>query len=222
MTRRQEAEAGSSGQGNAVLRDRFDNVSRSGRVGAHRIVAKPRRFWLYFFSALIGIALVTGAGIIAVQITGANVSGLWTTEEDRPAVPATPSVDPVIDPAAEVVVLNGTSMPGFGAIVDSLISQNQWGTILFSTDAAANDVEISAVFYASPDDEAAALGLARELGGVSIYQNEEYSQEYGARLVVLLGSDYAGPGSDQLVLADPAAPAEGGAGDEVAEEEAAE
>lgn len=184
-----------------MFRDRFDSVERTGRVGAHRIVAKPRRFWIYLLSALVGIAFLTGAGIVAVQVTGANVSTLWAEEEPPP--PPEPTVTPVIDPAAEVVVLNGTRMPGFGAIVDNIISENEWGTILFSTDAAANDVEISAVFYSALADEAAALGLANELGGVSIYQSDDYSQQYGARLVVLLGADYAGPGSDQLVIVEP-------------------
>ena len=46
--------------------------------------------------------------------------------------------------------------------------------------------------------------LAKELGGVSTFQGSDYD-EYGARLIVLLGADYAGPGSDQLVVPEPAA-----------------
>lgn len=200
MARKQEAEVERLSPKKAVLRDRFDGVTRSGRVGAHRIVGRPRRFWAYLLCAVLGTALLTGAGIFAVQFSGTNVTNWWA-EEDQPPPP--PAIKPEINPEAEVVVLNGTSMPGFGAVVDGIITENQWGTILFSTEAAASDVEISAVFYASVADEAAALGLANELGGVSIYQSYEYSQEYGARLVVLIGSDYAGPGSDLLVLADP-------------------
>lgn len=172
---------------------------------------------MYAVSALAGVALLTGVGIVVVQSLGDGNMTDWLTEVEEEPVPVEPQVAPALDPAAPVVVLNGTSMPGFGAVVDGIITQNQWGQILFSGDAAASDVEISAVFYSAPEDEAAALGLAKELGGVSIYQNDEYAQEYGARLVVLLGADYAGPGSEQFVPAEPEA-----AEEEVAEEEPAE
>ena len=90
------------------------------------------------------------------------------------------------------------------ACPNGAITQNGWGQILFSAPAASSDVKISAVFYSTPEDEAAALGLAKELGGVSTFQSSDYD-EYGARLIVLLGVDYAGPGSDQLVVPEPAA-----------------
>ena len=85
-----------------------------------------------------------------------------------------------------------------------MITQNGWGQILFSAPAASSDVQISAVFFSKPEDEPAALALAKELGGVSTFQSSDYD-EYGAKLIVLLGSDYAGPGSDQLVLPEAAA-----------------
>ena len=110
--------------------DRFDDVARSGRVGAHRVIGKPRRFWIYLVSALVATALLTGAGVIALQVTGANLQNMGGS--DTPTEPA------------------------------------------------------------------------KELGGVSTFQSSDYD-EYGARLIVLLGADYAGPGSDQLVVPEPAA-----------------
>ncbi|NLA66102.1 MAG: hypothetical protein GX862_09335 [Leucobacter sp.] len=219
MARNQETESAETQPDTRTVSavDRFDSVVRSGRVGAHRIVGRPRRFLAYLLSALIGVALLTGVGILVVQTTGADVSS-WLDEEEEIEAPAPePTVEAVLDPTAEVVVLNGTAMPGFAAIVDSIITQNQLGQILFSGDAAATDVEISAVFYGSVADEAAALGLAKELGGVSTYQSYEYLQEYGARLVVLIGADYGGPGSDQLVIPEPSGEAEADAGDEAGE-----
>lgn len=176
-------------------KDRFDDLPKSGRVGAHRIVGSPRRFWIYLVSAVVGVALLTAAGIIAIQVSGAS-SNSGTEQTDTQS--AEPKVKPELDPEAPVVVLNGTSMPGFGAIVDGIITDNGWGKILFSGEAAANDVAISAVFYSSVADESAALALANELGGVSIFQSYDYTQ-YGAKLVVLLGADYGGPGSEQFV-----------------------
>ncbi len=176
--------------------DRFDLVQASGRVGAHRIVGEPRRFWAYLVSALLGIVVLTGIGIVVVQTTGSNVVNF--TSEGKPGGANVSQTEPELDPEASVVVLNGTTMPEFGAIVDGIITQNSWGQILFSGPAAANDVATSAVFYSDPADEAAALGLAQQLGGVSAYPSEAYT-EYEARLVVLLGADYAGPGSEQFV-----------------------
>ncbi len=182
--------------------DRFDRLHKSGRVGVHRLIGKPRRFWIYLVSALLGVALLTGAGIVFVQMSGSSIVD-WSEEEVGPIAPVAPKVKAELDPEAPVVVLNGTSMPGFGAIVDGIITSNAWGLILFSGEAASNDVQISAVFYSSEADEAAALGLAKELGGVGTFQSSEYDQ-YGARLVVLLGADYAGPGKEQFVAAEPA------------------
>lgn len=188
-------------------KDRFDELPKQARVGAHRIVARPRRFALYLLSILLGVIVLTAAGIVAVQVIGADVSSFVSEEEQAPRPP---QVKPELDPEAPVVVLNGTRMPGFGGIIDNIITQNNWGTILFSTEAASHDVEISAIFYASSADEAAALGLARELGGVSVYQSDDYT-DFGAKLVVLLGADYAGPGSEQFVAAEiPADAADGG------------
>lgn len=193
--------ARSEPQRSSLSPDRFDTRSKNVRVGAHRVVGRPRRFWIYLVSALLGIALLTAAGVIVVQVTGTTVSGL--AEETTTPTQKPPAVQAELDPTAPVVVLNGTSMAGFGAVVDGLITQNGWGQILFSGPAASTDVQISAVFYSTPEDESAALALAKELGGVSTFQTSDYD-EYGARLVVLLGSDYAGPGSDQLVLEEPA------------------
>ncbi len=191
-------------QRTALPSDRFDDAAKSGRVGAHRVIGKPRRFWIYLVSALVATALLTGAGVIALQVTGANLQSMGGSDTQTEPTKKPVTVKPALDPTAPVVVLNGTGMDGFESIVDGAITQNGWGQILFSAPAASSDVQISAVFYSAPEDEAAALGLAKELGGVSTFQSSDYD-EYGARLIVLLGADYAGPGSDQLVVPESAA-----------------
>ena len=176
--------------------DRFDRLPKGRRVGAHRLVARPRRFWVYLVSALLGVALLTGAGIFWVQnVGGGSSSGL----DQGGQLPLVNRTEPEIDPGASVAVLNGTAVPGLEVGVADAIAANGWGQIGFTEVAATNEVQISAVFYTAAEDEAAALGLAAELGGVSTYQSEDYAQ-YGVRLVVLIGADYAGPGA-----ADPAA-----------------
>lgn len=175
--------------------DRFDRVERSGRVGAHRIIAKPRHVWQYLIAGLLGFALLTTAGILFVQSTGgSSFSSAGADQQKQPTAQQTPKG--ALDPEATVAVLNGTTVPNLASVVDQTITSENWGKILFSGNAADSAVEISAVFYIDPADEAAAEGLAEKLGGVSTYQTENY-QEYGVRLVVLLGADYAGPGLDE-------------------------
>lgn len=172
--------------------DRFDAVPRSDRVGAHRLTGRVRRFWRYALVAVIATAVLVTAGIFWVNSIGGS-SGLSTEQRTAPQAEQT---KPVLDPEATVAVLNGTEVPNLAAGVDEVITRNSWGQIIFSGEAAAKDVEISAVFYADPADEAAAMALAAELGGVSTYESQSYL-EYGVRLVVLLGSDYAGPGEEE-------------------------
>lgn len=189
--------------------DRFDRVPRSGRVGAHRFTAQPRYVSQYLIAALLGFALLTTAGIgfvIAIdkagQLPGDRPKGTSSTAQ-------TP--DAVLDPEATVAVLNGTETTNLAAALDQIITQEQWGTILFSGSASASDVQISAVFYSDEADASAAAGLAAKLGGLSTYQADEY-QEYGSQLVVLLGADYAGPGIEEAKNLDGAGseePAEG-------------
>ncbi len=181
---------------NALPTDRFDQLEKSARVGAHRVIGRPRRIWLFLVCAVLGFVLLTLAGVLYFQLSGTSVQDLRTGTQTAETT-APPKVKAELDPTAAVVVLNGTPMENFEAVVDNEITQNAWGQILFSGPAAVNDVEISAVFYGDPADEAAALGLAKELGGVSVFLTTDYA-EYGARLIVLLGTDYAGPGSDQL------------------------
>ncbi len=189
------ANAGAQRGHDAPVNDRFEHVKHGGRVGVHRLSAKPRAAWQYLVAALVGIVVLTGAGILVVNLSGSSVTN-WAEQQGAQAEPAAPKVKAAIDPTAQVVVLNGTPKPDLGAVVDGIITSNGWGQILFSDKAATNDVQISAVFYSDPADEAAALGLAKELGGVGTFQNSDYD-EYGARLTVLLGADYAGPGAGE-------------------------
>ncbi len=169
--------------------DRFDRVTRSGRVGAHRVTAKPRHFWWYLVAGVLGFVLLTCIGVLVVQSVGGK-SPTPTSEQQ----PTSTEVPAVLDPAATIAVFNGTTDTNLGAGVSGSITAEGWGQVLFSENLAESDVPISAVFYRDPADESAARGLAEQLGGVSTYLTEDYA-EYDARLIVLLGADYAGPNS---------------------------
>jgi len=174
-------------------KDRFDSPPRDLRVGAHRASMKPRRFWRFFIGALIGVVLLTGAGIVYVRIADASITGIF--ESGVKETPTAARVTPKIDPKVTVAVLNGTATVGLQDTVAQAITDGKWGKVALAGVAAADDVKISAVFYAAKADEPAALALAKELGGVSTYKSADYKKNYDVQLGVLLGSDYAGPGS---------------------------
>jgi len=173
-------------------RDRFDVPRQAGRVGAHRIAGRARRSWRYVLVGAVATVVLVTAGILWAN----SIGGSSGPVAQGPAQPQEQRVTPELDPTASVAVLNGTPTPNLAAGVDQVITGNGWGLIAFSGDAASRDVQISAVFYAVPEDEAAAEGLAAQLGGVSTYQSDGYG-EYGVRLIVLLGADYGGPGKDE-------------------------
>lgn len=175
--------------------DRFDRVQQTRRVGAHRVNARPSFFWQYVIAIVLGTAILTTVGIIAV--TSLNSQGKLPTTRQSGLTAASPArVKPVLDPDATVVLLDGTTPDGDIAVaLDPVITEQAWGTVVSAGPATSSDIEISGVFYSNPADEASALGLAEKLGGLSAYQNTDY-EGYGAQLVVLIGFDYAGPGAD--------------------------
>lgn len=173
-------------------RDRFDSPPKGRRVGAHRMVMRPRRFWQYLVAALIGVAVLTAAGIFVVQRVGADVTSIF--EGGKPGSIVKPEKSE-LDPHATVAVLNGTSTSGLQDTVAHAIKKGKWGKIAFADVAATNDVKTSAVFYGTKADRPVALGLAKQLGGLPIAKSSDYEQ-YDVRLVVVLGADYDGPGAD--------------------------
>lgn len=174
-------------------RDRFDALPQTSRVGAHRLTGRVRRAWRYVLAGAIATVVLVGAGVFYINSLG---GGSQMQLPLGPPIPQEDRIIPQLDPTATIAVLNGTPTPNLAAGVDSVVTANQWGQIAFSDDADSRDVAISAVFYADEADLPAAEGLAQKLGGVSTYQSDGYTQ-YGVRLVVLLGVDYAGPGYDE-------------------------
>lgn len=175
--------------------DRFDRVERSGRVGAHRVTVRPRYVWQYLIAALLGFALLTTVGIFAVQSIG-NVQELPILGEKGGSTTTPRPEAAKLDPDATVAILNGTPTENLASALGDIITTEDWGNVLYSNSAEKSDVKISAVFYRDEADQPAAAGLAAKLGGISTYLTEDYG-DYGARLIVLIGEDYAGPGFEE-------------------------
>lgn len=175
-------------------KDRFDNVKRSSRVGAHRAVERAGSTGAWVLISTLITLILTALGVLIYTLQPSSISFMDQLSNgvevpniiDRPAKAS-------VDPATTVVVLNGTDVEGLAFVVDEAINTEGWGTTLFAGNADERDVQISAIFYADPADEGLARGLGEQLGGISYYENPNYAT-YGNQLTVLLGADYNGPG----------------------------
>lgn len=201
--------------GHRAQQDRYDLVERSGRVGVHRSPERAGSVWLRALMVLLTAAVLATLGIIFIVIGPGNVQ--LPGAIDEPDAPVVAQVDGQIDPTATVAILNGTLNEGLEVNVEQAIRDGALGDVIFSGVTEARDVTISAVFYVDPKDEAFAKGLGEQLGGASFYLQPDYAS-YGARLVVLLGTDYNGPGAVAASIDAPADPAE----EQPAEEQPAE
>ena len=180
--------------------DSFDHLPAStSRVGAHR-GPKPRgRGWIVFAWAALATALLVGAGVTYLAVVNNNIQfdGVFggTSSSTASAAPSetptpTPTVTPAVDPAATVTVLNGTDTAGLASAVGEVVVTNGWAQPTVAN--ASEVVDTSTIYYSTPAAEAAALAMSEQLGGIPTLESNAFP---GATLTVVIGSDYAGPGS---------------------------
>jgi hypothetical protein len=185
------------------LPDRFDDIPKEpGYIGLRRL-RRRRAFWL------IPTAVLAGTSLLLV------VLGLWWVDRagdslefevpDVPLVqpeieqeieqeiePEPEPVEPIINPNADqiagltVTVLNGTLTQGLAASAGERLTAEGWPEQTLAN-ADTNTVEESYVAYSREEDEALALGAAQILGIESVVLAD---RDFGARITVVLGSDY--------------------------------
>lgn len=166
-------------------RDRFDDVPRQpDRVGAHR-AENPR---------MRAGAVLLWSALAAVVLFGAGVIGFLLVSQQPGVLPLPdpePSTAAVVDPTYEVLILNGTASQGLEASAEEELVAAGW---------AADDVDVSTanttnfpettVYYAAPEHEAAAAGVAQVLGGARLEQSDAYVSDPAAKMItVVLGLD---------------------------------
>lgn len=169
-------------------KDRFDKVPRrSRRVGVHRLRAHRSYALWWILAFLICTALLTAFGIFTLSTIGSEkIANVIENKTEQNTIKIE------IDPQKTVAVLDGTDDKFLATRVARRITSNDWGNVIYEGSSAQRSVAISAVFYKTEDQKGAAEALAQKLGGLSSYPRE--NQEIQADLIVLLGSDYAGPG----------------------------
>lgn len=183
------------------LPDRFDDIPQEpGYIGLRRL-RRRRAFWM------IPTAVLAGTSLLLVAL------GLWWMDragdslefevpevslvepEIEPDVEPEPEpevVEPIVNPNAEqiggltVTVLNGTLTQGLAAGAGDRLTVEGWPDAAFAN-ADTNTVEESYVAFSREEDEALALGAAQILGIESVVLTD---RNFGARITVVLGSDY--------------------------------
>jgi hypothetical protein len=170
-------------------RDRFDSIPHGiDRVGAHRAPARRGAGWIAFGWAVLATVVLVAVGIGGVIVFNDRLNFL------APA-PVTPSAEPVVTaaptiaPDIPVLVLNGTTTSGLAAQAGEVLVAG--GVPVGSTaNASENDLAETVVYYATPDLEGAARGVAGLLPEADVRLDPKFA-ETGTPLVVVLGSDYA-------------------------------
>jgi len=174
--------------------DRFDAVPEElQRVGAHRAPKKRGRGWIAFAWAALFTGLIVAVGVAAMFVINDRVSfdNPFTAQPvaETPIIEE-PVVEPTLDPAVEVVVLNGTQTDGLAGQVGDLLVSQGW-TVGTRTNAEA-EISETTVYYSDAGHEGAALGVVAALGMGRIQLSDAFVIEgLPPRIVVGIGADFA-------------------------------
>ena len=173
--------------------DRFDAVVEApGRVGAHRAHTVRRR-WVPWVSVLASSAVLVVGALAVTSVIDARLNF------DIPVIGVTPSptetaaaaVAPTDLTAEElelvtITVLNANGTVGVDATAATALETAGWP--LASNADAAEKSGLSGVIYGDAADEGIARAIADELGIGPITKSSQYP---GARITVILGSDFS-------------------------------
>ena len=159
------------------------------------------RGWVVFLWAVLATVVLVAVGIFGTLIASGRIVLV-------PAPVATQSpvatVAPVVDTSYSVIVLNATPEQGLATQTKDLIVGAGWAEdAVTASGAGVTDFAETTVYYAFPDDEAAARGLAETvLGGANVAQSDQYQpaddpetpdvdESDAKQLVVVVGLDRA-------------------------------
>jgi hypothetical protein len=180
--------------------DRFDRPPADlQRVGAHRAPRPGGRGWIAFAWAALATGVLVGLGILGMFLINDRVSfnnpfgGGEATPTPTASPAVTPTVQPTVDPAVSVIVLNGTAVDGLAGQAGDALTGQGW-TVAARSNASAQDVATTTIYYMDPAQEGAALGLSAALNGAPIQLSDQFKVEGENRITVVLGADYAATG----------------------------
>ncbi|QEO15313.1 LytR family transcriptional regulator [Agromyces intestinalis] len=168
-------------------RDRFDTVPHGiERVGAHRAPSRRASGWIAFGWAALATVVLAGIGIWGVVSLGDRIdaSGQSTSTPEPTA-----TAEPTIAPDQPVTVLNGTTVSGLAAQAAETL-QAAAIPVGGTANASENDLTETYVYYATPELEGAARGVAQAISEADVRYDAKFA-EIGTPLVLVVGSDFA-------------------------------
>lgn len=177
---------------NPVQRDRFDDIPADhSRVGAHRAENPRTRVGLLLLWSVVGAIVLFLAGVLAMLIITDRIS-LFGSDEPGPVV-STSAPAAAVDTSYSVLVLNAAGDPARTDPVKAEVIAAGWAPeAITTTNAEQSDFPTSTVYYATPEDEKAARGLAAALGITSVVESSAYEptgQDGVKQLTVVIGVD---------------------------------
>ena len=157
------------------------------------------RGWVVFLWAVLATIVLVAVGIFGTLIASGRIV-LVPTPTPTPTPIAT--VAPVVDQSYAVIVLNATPEQGLATQTKDVIVAAGWPEdSVTASGAGVTDFPETTVYYAFPEDEAAARGLAETvLGGAKVAQSDQYQpaddpatadvdESATKQLVVVIGLD---------------------------------
>lgn len=191
----------------APPKDRFDDLPAGGpRQGAHRAENPRLRAGLLLLWSLIATIVLVAAGVFGTLLATGRVT---LFPSPTPTQTAAQTAAPVVDTSFSVIVLNATPERGLAGVVREQIIAAGWpAEAVLDSEAGSSDFAATTVYYAFPEDEGAARGLAGAIGGAEVALNDSYQPaddpntadvDEGAvrQLVVVLGADRSEPDAEE-------------------------
>lgn len=163
-------------------------MSRAHRVGAHRTADAPGwPWWGILLAAVAAVVVLTGAGIVALDLLRPQAPAPAASESAAPEVVTNPGeVDPSLD--ASISVLDASGEDGLAAGVGQALEDLGWDVT--ATGGSTDEQAETVVWYDSEELAAVARGLVQGLGvGEAALSDGRIS---GSPITIVLGADARG------------------------------
>ncbi|WP_314432598.1 LytR C-terminal domain-containing protein [Microbacterium lacticum] len=180
-------------------KDRFDDLPADrGRVGAHRAENPRIRGGLVLLWSVIATVVLVALGVFGTMLATGRIP---LAPSPEPTVSVVSTAEPVIDTSFSVLVLNATPQSGLAAATrDTVIAAGWPADSVIDSDATTDDFPETTIYYAFPQDEGAARGLAQAIGGAVVQLSDAYQpaddpdtadvdESAAKQLVIVLGLD---------------------------------
>jgi hypothetical protein len=155
------------------------------------------RGWTTLAWALAATVVLVVVGIFASMIWQGKIV-LFPTP--APSISIVPTAEPVVDTSYTVLVLNGTPEEGQATLAKDELVANGWPEAnVLAGNAGNRAFPVTTVYYAAPEAEGPARGLADLIGATEIALDPDYPLPGtpATQLTVVLGLDRIEPAATE-------------------------